>query len=555
MENIEEKAVGFETQGRFLARSTVLLVTTTIISRLLGLVREAMVGKLYGATGDTDAFFFAYSIPELMRTLLISGALSSIFVPIFAEYRQRRGLVEAKRMSGQVFGFIFLSCVGVTILGVIIAPLIVRLAQFVGMGEVRPEIFQLTVALTRMIFPIIIFVALSGLAQGIQNSLGNFQTPSIATFFFNIVIIFMLLAEGFISTTARIQVAAIAFVVGALAQLLYQMPRFWRDGIHISLRINLRDPVYARMAVLAPAAMLGYATYIVNTFVDKSIALSLAPASLSALTYGSRVEQLPFSVFGVSVATALFPTISRYLTEGKIEEFKRTTEAGVRILIFTVVPAMVIFLALKRPIIQIIFERGAFTREATTDCAEALFMFTLGIVPASLMLLIARVFFARQDMKTPLYAGIFSIFLNYFTDIYFAQPWGLGMGFAGIALSTSLVAFVNLGILVFILNRRYGGFINMHLNRHVAKILFAGFWQYVSAQYFYAVARKYFFHAPMPDPADFKIVFASFLIAVVFSLVIFTSLLIVMRAGELKMIKDLLFKRARGNKTANGDVS
>jgi putative peptidoglycan lipid II flippase len=458
-------------------------------------------------------------------------------------------------MSGQVFGFVLLSCIGITILGLIAAPLIIKLAQFVGMGNVAPEIYQLTVNLTRMIFPIIIFIALSGLAQGIQNSLGNFQTPAIATFFFNIVIIFMLLAEDSLTTNARIQVAAIAFVVGALAQLLYQMPRFRRDGIPISLRINLKDPVYGRMAVLAPAAMLGYATMVINSFVDKSIAYSLPDtASLSALTYGFRVEQLPFSVFGVSVATALFPTISRYLTEKRMDDFKRTTEAGVRVLIFTVVPAMVIFLALKRPIIQIIFERGAFGIEATTSSADSLFMYTLGIVPASLMLLIARVFFARQDMKTPLYAGIVSVFLNFILDIYFAQPWGLGMGFKGIALCTSIVAFVNLGILVFILDRRYGGFINMHLNRHVGKIIIAGFWQYVSAQYFYAVARKYLFHTPMTETAEFMPVFISFLIAVAFSLVIFISLLIVMRAGELKMIKDLLFKRARGNKTGEGDT-
>jgi Na+-driven multidrug efflux pump len=145
-------------------------------------------------------------------------------------------------------------------------------------------------------------------------------------------------------------------------------------------------------------------------------------------------------------------------------------------------------------------------------------------------------------MKTPLKAGIVMVFLNFFLDIWFAQEWGLGMGFKGIALSTSVVAFLNLGILVYILNERYGGFFRMFLNIHVLKILIAAFWQYASAQFFYYVARIHLFNAPMETPAGFWPVFVSALIAIALSLMIFFSLLLIMRAGELTMIKDHLFR-------------
>jgi putative peptidoglycan lipid II flippase len=540
--SIEEKVRPFAGHGQFLARSTMLLVITTVISRLLGVVREIMIAKLYGATGYTDAFFFAYNIPELVRTLLISGALSSVFIPIFTEFARKEGEAYAKKMSGQVFGFVLLISVGVALLGVVLAPLIVQFAQLIGLRAVSPEKYELTVKLTRMIFPILIFIALSGLCQGIFNSLGNFRTPAFAPFFFNIVIIGLLVSEDFISDPARIQMAAIAFVIGAAAQLLYQMPRLRKDGIKITMHIDFRDPVYGKFLMLAPAAMLGYATMVVNSFVDKSIAYALAPASLSALTYGFRVQQLPFSVFGVSVATALFPSISRYLTEGRMDEFRRATSAGIRLLIFTLVPAMVVFLSLKDGIVQLLFQRGEFDAAATADAAAALKWYTLGIVPASLLLLVSRVFFAGQDMKTPLKAGIMMIVLNFGLDIWSSQPWGLDMGFEGIALTTSIVAFLNLGILVFILDGRYGGFVRMFFNRHVAKILFAGFWQYVCSQlsYIFLIDRI----RQLDLGSEFLNVLAAALIAIVLSLALYSALVVVMRVGELKMIKEYLFKRS-----------
>ncbi len=541
-DSIEDTSRPFAGHGQFLARSTLLLVVATVVSRLLGVVREIMVAKLYGASGDTDAFFFAYNIPELVRTLLISGALSSVFIPIFAEYTLGKGKDAAKRMSGQIFGLIMILSVGITVAGIIIAPLIVHLAQLIGMGQVDKDIFKLTIDLTRMVFPILIFIALSGLCQGILNSLGNFRTPAFAPFFFNIVIIGILISEDIISDSARIQVAAIAFVIGGAAQLIYQVPRLRSEGVRITLRINFRDPVYARFLALAPAAMLGYATMVINAFVDKSIAYSFAPQHLSFLTYGFRVEQLPFSVFGVSVATALFPSISLYLTQGRMQEFKRATSAGVRILIFTIVPAMVIFLALKGAVVRLLFERGAFSHEATVGTADALFMYTLGIVPASLLLLISRVFFAGKDMKTPLKAGIVMIFLNLGLDLWFSQEWGLGMGFEGIALCTSIVAFINLGILVFILDQRYGGFIKMFLNRHVLKIIIAGAFQFPAAQLIYWFVTTRVLKEPFGE-AGLVLSLIALLVAIALSVGLYLLLLFIMRAGELRMIKEYLFKR------------
>ena len=541
-EGIEKKS-SFNERGKFLARSTLLLVVATIISRLLGMVREIMVAKLYGATGLTDSFFFAYNIPELIRTLLISGALSSVFIPIFAEFRDKKGIEEAKRMSGQMFGFIFFLSLGIAVIGIIIAPLIVSLAQFIGMGKVDADIFKLTVELARLVFPILIFIALSGLCQGIFNSMNNFKTPAFAPYLFNLIIIGILLTEDLFSTEARITVAAVAYVAGGAAQLLYQMPRLIKDGIKLDFKINFKNPVYSRLLVLAPAAMLGYATVVINSFVDKSIAYALAPVSLSALTYGFRVEQLPFSVFGVSISTALFPTISKYLTEGKMEEFKRFTAAGVRILVFTVAPAMVILLALTQPIIFLLFERGAFDAKATNAVSEALFYYSLGLIPASLLLLISRVFFASKDMKTPLKAGLVMVFLNLVLDLYFSQQWGLGWGFQGIALVTSLVAFLNLGILVFILDRRYGDFIRMFFNRHVVKVFIASVLQFVFAKWmWWKLIEEYFGREAGETPLPHEALISLFL-TITLSSGFYLVVMFILRSNEISMIKEYLLKR------------
>lgn len=435
----------------FLLRVSALLMGATLLSRLLGLAREMLIARYYGATEQTDCFAFAIVVPELLRTLIISGAVASVFIPLMTETQRSGKLDEAKRLAGVMITFIAFIAVIVVLAGEILAPWLVNMSEFLrfSQGELDPEKFALTTELIRIMLPIVILVGLWGLMGGILNTFDNFHVPGLAPLAWNGTIIALLIIFG---VQGKIQHAAWAFVIGHAVQLAVHFPALKRLGIGAVL-IDWHHPMLRRFIVLAPAAVLAYAAPAVNAFIGQGIALNLEESAASSLMYAFRIQQLPMSVFGVSVATAMFPTLSRHASRGDGKELIRSLAIGIRMTSLAVIPAVVIFLVLPEQTIEFILQRGKFDAGDTVRVAAALYWYSWAILPMSLLLLTARTFFSEKDTKTPALLGIATIILYYILAVNLSAQ--SRFGFYGLAMSNSIVAWIFLVISVGIIHKRH----------------------------------------------------------------------------------------------------
>jgi putative peptidoglycan lipid II flippase len=510
----------------------------TILSRILGMIRETTIAYVYGASGKTDAFYLAFNIPELIRTLVISGVLSAVFIPIFADFQERKSMDEAKRVSTEIFSSTTLIAVITCILGIIFAPQVILLAKGISARKIDPTTMYQAIKLTRIMFPMLIFIALSGLMQGMLNSRHDYKTPAFAPFLFNLTTIFTVIGFKIADPEfENIYILAVSIVAGDFLQTVVQIPALKRLGFRLFKIPNFAHEAYTKFWELAPAAMLGYATMVINSFVDKAIAFGLVEGGITTLNYGFRVQQLPYSIFGVTLVTVLYPSIAQYIAAGRMRDLSRALEMGIRMLAFTVIPSSVFFMAMSTVVIQFLFGHGKFgeSPQAIIWSADALRYYTTGIFPAVALLLLSRVFFSFHDTKTPLKAGIFMVFLNYGLD----QLLGTFFGVKGIAFATSIVSFINCLILMYFLNKRLPEIYKLFFNRNILKIIIAGFIQFVAL-----IFLVYGAHIIIPSPSTLQnlgIVAAGALA----SIIIFGGLTILMRCTEWKLLADYILKKKK----------
>jgi len=433
-----------------MARTSALLALATLLSRLLGLVREMLVARYYGASGATDSFAFAIVVPELLRTLIISGAVASVFIPIMTATQKAGKPEEAKKLAGFMITFISLIAIIVIAAGEIFAPQLVQFSEILRFspGSLDPEKAALTAQLIRILLPIVFFVGLWGLMGGILNTFNNFHVPGLAPLAWNGTIIIILIIFG---SRGLIYHVAWAFMIGHAIQMLVHLPALMKLGIHPTA-IDWKHPMLHEFIKLAPVAVLAYAATAVNSFIGQGIALSMEESAASSIMYAFRIQQLPLSIFGVSVAVAIFPTLSRQADAGNNKEIIHTLANGLRMIAIAVLPAVVFFLILPVQTIELVYQRGAFTSANTMSVASALYWYTYSILPLSLMLLTIRTFFSHKDPKTPAILGLFTIAAFYFLVIPLTRIYG----FTGIPMSHSIVAWIFLVISMIIINTRYG---------------------------------------------------------------------------------------------------
>ena len=408
-----------------------------------------LIARYYGSTGGTDSLFFSLNIAEAIRTLIISGAVASVFIPIMTETQRSGKIVETRRLAWVMIAFVALLGTLVVVLGEIAAPWIVEATEslsFTG-KSMDPARVEQTVRLMRIMMPVILMVSLWGLMGGILNALDNFYVPGLAPLIWNMTIIAVPILYGDREMVSDI---AWAYVIGHFLQMLVHIPWLWKAGIRPG-RIDWGHPMLRRFLLLAPAAIFAYAAPAVNSFIGQGIALNVGVSASSHLAYAIRTQQLPMAVFGVSVATALFPTLSRHASAGDGKALMSTLASGVRMTTLATLPAVVFFLVLPTQTIRLLFERGLFTAADTDAVALALYCYSWGILPAGLLLLTARTFFSEKDVRTPAMLGLLSIFVNYVLCIAFSKLYG----FSGIAIATSSVAWVTLLVSLAIIRRRH----------------------------------------------------------------------------------------------------
>jgi putative peptidoglycan lipid II flippase len=421
----------------------------TLASRVLGFVRDMAVALVFGAGPVTDAFFVAYRIPNILRRLLAEGALSTAIVPVFTEYASTRPRPDFLAMLRSVLGAGLLVLVATTAVGMAAAPWLLRL---VAPGfAADPGQAALAVVLTRAMFPYLILVGLGALAMGALHVHGRFFAAALGPALQNLAMI-----GAALWLAARLEppvlALAIGVLVGGLVQLAAQLPSLRRSGLQVTPSLNLDHPVLGRVARLLLPAVFGLAAVQVSVLVNTLLASLLPAGSISYLYYADRVMEFPLGVFGIALASASLPTMSRQAATGDTHGLTATLNFALRLAVYIAVPATVGLVILRLPITRILFERGQFAPADTLATAAALGWYAVGLVGFSGARIAAQAFYALGMPGIAVRLGILSIGVNAVAALALMGPLAHG----GLALASSIGAWVQLALLLASARRRLG---------------------------------------------------------------------------------------------------
>jgi putative peptidoglycan lipid II flippase len=472
----EATVVQSEKKHQSVARSAGVVSIAVLFSRVLGLVRESIFARFFGAGFLYDAFVVAFKIPNILRDLFAEGALSAAFVKVFTDYQIKKNEIEAWRLAGLIFNVLAVVMSGITIVGILIAPYIIPLLA----RGFPPEKAALAVTLTQIMFPFIMLVALAALAMGVLNTKGRFGIPASASTAFNVASIvtglglaYWLSGGGWEASFDKHLVPseaaqwaiigmAIGTLVGGAAQLLIQVPSLLKVGFRFSPLLSFTDPGVRRIMRLMGPAIIGTSAVQVKVLVDV-IVVSGIDGGQSWLSYAFRLMQFPIGVFGVAIGTAAIPTLSRLVSEGNIVRFRSTLSDAMRLVFLLTVPAACGLIVLGEPIISLIYEGGRFQSFDTNMTAWALAAYSIGLAGYAAIKVLSPSFYALDDAKTPMYVSIASVVVHApmsFGMMYLLSTVGVtperpnGFGHVGVALATSTVALVNFFALAFLMRRR-----------------------------------------------------------------------------------------------------
>jgi putative peptidoglycan lipid II flippase len=447
-----------------------------LASRITGLLRESFMARMFGAGLEFDAFMLGFRIPNLTRDLFAEGALSSAFVPTFTEYLQKKSKEEAVRLVNLVATALILVVGLICLLGVVFAP---ELVGLIASGfKHEPGKFELAVRMTRIMFPFLLLVALAAQVMGVLNACNRFGVPAMASTFFNIGSVTFGWMLGFLLGptigVTRIEGMAWGVVLGGALQLIWQMPSLWRLGFHFKPMLDWNHPGVRRILALMGPAIIGNAAVQINVMVNTDFASNMHDpvrgyhGAVSWLGYAFRFMQLPIGIFGVAIASATLPAISRTIAKEDFDDFRRTMSKSLAMVLLLTIPSSVGLAVLGKSIIGSIYQWGKFEYYDTQRTAVALSFYAIGLAGYSALKVVTPAYYALRDSRTPMIISLVSILVNYIFAGLVTQWTGLGP--SGLALSTSAVAIVGFLILYMTLRRRVGGLYGRNLLRTVWQV-------------------------------------------------------------------------------------
>ena len=437
-----------------LARSAGVIGLATTASRLLGLLRDQILAYFFGAGNAMDAFNVAFRIPNLLRDLFAEGAMSAAFVPTFTRRLAQRGRNDAWRLGNHVVNALILATLVMVVLGILVAGPLVRLMA--GDYARVPGKLDLTISMTRVMMPFLTLIAVAAACMGMLNSLRRFFVPAFAPAMFNVGTILGVLALLPLLSLWGVQpifAAAIATLLGGALQVAIQWPALRREGYRYQLALDRRDPGLREILVLMGPGVLGLAAVQVNVFVNTWLATSQGTGAVSWLNYAFRLMYMPIGIFGLSIATAALPTISRHAASEDTAAMRRTFSSGLRMMLMLNVPATAGLMALATPIVDLLFRRGRFTPGDTAATAAAVIFYAPGLIGYSTVKLAVPTFYALKNSRTPVIVSALTVGLNIVLNVTLARA----LGYRGLALGTALAALFNATVLLWLLRRRLDG--------------------------------------------------------------------------------------------------
>ncbi len=431
-----------------LLRALATISGLTLVSRILAFTRDVLIARIFGAGMATDAFFVAFKLPNLLRRLFAEGAFSQAFVPIFGEYKNRRGQEETKLLVDHVTSMLALILFVVTVIGIIAAPILVYISA-PGFVKDAPK-FDLTVQLLRITSPYIFFISLVAVAAGILNTYNKFWVPAFAPILLNLCFIggALWLAPYF---DPPILALAWAVFVAGFVQLAFQIPFLKKIGMLPSLRFSWKDAGMWRVIKQMGPAVFGVSIAQLSLIINTIFASFLVAGSVSWLYYADRLMEFPTGILGVAISTILLPSLSKCHASNDEVEYSKLLDWGLRLTIMLTLPAALALGMIAVPLLATFFQHGAFTAHDVLMSRSALVGYSVGLIGLILVKILAPGFYARQDIRTPVKIGIVTLLATQAMNALFIG-W---LQHAGLALSIGLGACLNSAILFYFL-RKHG---------------------------------------------------------------------------------------------------
>lgn len=419
----------------------------TMLSRVLGLLRDVVMAAVVGASANADAFFVAFKIPNFLRRLFAEGAFAQAFVPVLADYKEDGSTAAVRALIDRVAGVLGGTLLLVTTVAILAAPLVAAVFAPGFVGD--PHKFELTAQMIRITFPYLLLISMTGFCGAILNSYGRFAVPALTPVFLNLSLIAAALVAA---PWFEEPVFALAWGVAlaGVVQLLFQLPFLYRLDLVPRPRWDTRHPGVRRILKLMVPALFGVSVSQINLLLDTVLASFLPTGSVSWLYYSDRLMELPLGVFGVAIATVILPSLSAHRAGARMAQFSLTLDWAVRSVLLIAVPAAVALLVLAEPILVTLFQYGKFRPEDVGMAALSLQAYSLGLAAFMLIKVLAPGFYARKDTATPVKIGIIAMAANMLLNLAFVLPllYLYNIGHVGLALATSVAAYLNAGLLL-----------------------------------------------------------------------------------------------------------
>jgi putative peptidoglycan lipid II flippase len=424
-----------------LFKSTAVVSGMTMISRILGFIRDMLFARIFGVDSGTDAFFVAFKIPNFLRRLFAEGAFSQAFVPVLADYKEQGSKEALKLFIDRTAGSLALILMAVTIIGMIAAPLLIMLFAPGFMWEGGQ--YDLAVQMLRITFPYLFFISSVAFAGGILNSHGQFAVPAFTPVFLNLC---MISAAIWLSPLMPEPITALAWgvFIAGMVQLAFQFPALMALGLVPRPQFGFKDPGVKRIMSLMLPAIFGVSVTQINLLIDTLLASFLTAGSVSWLYYSDRLVEFPLGLFGIALATVILPSLSKNHAAKDYQGFSRSLDWGLRLVLLIGLPSSVGLFLLAEPMLSTLFKYNEFGVNDVQMAGKSLMAYSVGLLGFILVKILVPGFSSRKDMKTPVRFGIYAMIANMVFNFILFYP----MGHVGLALATSLGAFFNASLLL-----------------------------------------------------------------------------------------------------------